>query len=283
MRAPDPKVNNIVLADNLPVLRKLPDHCFDLIYIDPPFNTGREQLRLTQTAVQDEHGRKGFGGKSYRLRTHDAKSYSDKHEDFLEFLTPRLVEAKRILSATGSFFFHIDSRESHYCKILLDEIFGRKHFMNEIVWAYDYGGRSQKRWPAKHDVIFWYVKDPKQYVFNFDAIDRIPYMAPSLVGKEKAERGKTPTDVWWNTIVPTSGGEKTGYPTQKPLAILERIIRVHSNADDAVLDFFAGSGSTGEAAARHGRKFTMIDVNPEACGVMESRLARYGYKLYKQG
>ncbi|MDQ2987298.1 MAG: site-specific DNA-methyltransferase [Armatimonadota bacterium] len=268
-------MNNIVLADNLAAMRTMPDACFDLIYIDPPFNTGKDQLRLSQTAVPDEAGRKGFGGKSYRLETHSSHAYSDKHEDFLEFLMPRLVAAKRLLKDDGSFFFHIDSRESHYCKVLLDEIFGRKHFMNEIVWAYDYGARSKKRWPMKHDVIFWYVKNPKDYVFRYEEIDRIPYMAPSLVGKEKAERGKTPTDVWWNTIVPTSGGEKTGYPTQKPLAILERIIRVHTRDDARILDFFAGSGSLGDAAGKLKRTFTMIDCNKQACEIMQSRLKQY--------
>ncbi len=277
----DPGANNIVLADNLEAMRGMPDACFDLIYIDPPFNTGKSQLRLSQTAKRDDTGRAGFGGNSYRLETHDWQSYSDKHEDFLEFLMPRLVEAKRLLAPNGSLFFHIDSRESHYCKVLLDEIFGRKRFINEIVWAYDYGARSKKKWPAKHDVIFWYAMDEKNYVFRYDEIDRIPYMAPSLVGKEKASRGKTPTDVWWNTIVPTAGKEKTGYPNQKPLAILERIIRVHSADDAKVLDFFAGSGSTGEAAARLGRKFTMIDSNPQAFTTMCSRLARFDCVLHQ--
>jgi len=270
-----------VLADNLEAMRGMPDACFDLIYIDPPFNTGKSQLRLSQTAKRDDTGRAGFGGNSYRLETHDKQSYSDKHEDFLEFLMPRLIEAKRLLAKNGSLFFHIDSRESHYCKVLLDEIFGRKRFINEIVWAYDYGGRSKKKWPAKHDVIFWYAMNEKDYVFRYDEIDRIPYMAPSLVGKEKASKGKTPTDVWWNTIVPTAGKEKTGYPTQKPLAVLERIIRVHSADDARVLDFFAGSGTTGDAAGRLGRNFTMIDSNPQAFATMCSRLARFDCVLHQ--
>jgi len=277
----DPEVNNIVLADNLAVMRGLPDACFELAYIDPPFNTGKAQMRLTQTASRDDSGRAGFGGNSYRLETHGKQSYVDKYEDFLEFLMPRLIEAKRLLTRSGSLFFHIDSREAHYCKVLLDEIFGRNRFMNEIVWAYDYGGRSRKRWPAKHDVIFWYAMDNNSYVFRYDEIDRIPYMAPSLVGKDKANRGKTPTDVWWNTIVPTSGKEKTGYPSQKPLAILERIIRVHSAEGAKVLDFFAGSGSTGEAAARLGRRFTMIDSNPQAFATMCTRLASFGCTLHQ--
>lgn len=271
----DPAANNIVLADNLVAMSQMPSGSFGLIYIDPPFNTGKEQLRLSQVATPDEEGREGFAGRRYRLETKDSKSYSDRHEDFLEFLIPRLVEAKRLLAADGSLFFHIDARESHYCKVLLDEIFGRKSFMNEIIWAYDYGGRTKSRWPAKHDSIFWYAVNPDEYVFDYDAIDRIPYLAPSLAGKAKAERGKTPTDVWWNTIVPTSGSEKTGYPTQKPLAILNRIMRVHSRQDCNVLDFFAGSGTTGAAAAAHGRPFTMVDSNPQAVEVMRNRLRSY--------
>ncbi len=199
-------------------------------------------------------------------------SFPDAFEDFLEFITPRLEQAYRILSRDGSFFLHIDYREAHYCKVLLDCIFGYESFVNEIVWAYDYGGRPKNRWPAKHDTLLWYVKDPSHYTFNYDAIDRIPYMAPGLVGAEKAARGKTPTDVWWQTIVPTNGRERTGYPTQKPLPILERIVRVHSKPGDLVLDFFAGSGTTGEAAARNGRRYYLIDNSPDAVRVMAKRL-----------
>ncbi|HTD97148.1 MAG TPA: site-specific DNA-methyltransferase, partial [Edaphobacter sp.] len=208
--------------------------------------------------------------------------YSDRFDDFLAFLRPRLVEAHRIVSATGSLFFHIDYREVHYCKVMLDEIFsteeamsGRDCFQNEIIWAYDYGARATKRWPAKHDNILWYTRDPATYTFNLHESDRIPYMAPGLVGPEKAARGKTPTDVWWHTIVSPTGKEKTGYATQKPLGILERIVRVHSNPGDTVLDFFAGSGTTGEAAAKHTRKFIMVDESPAAIEVMRRRLERY--------
>ena len=181
-----------------------------------------------------------------------------------------------MLAATGSFFFHIDYREAHYCKVMLDGIFGRARFINEIIWAYDYGGRPKRRWPAKHDTILWYAKDPANYTFHLDAVDRIPYMAPALVGAEKAARGKTPTDVWWHTIVPTNGKEKTGYATQKPLGLLERIVKVHSSPGDTLLDFFAGSGTFGEAAAKHGRPCLLVDNNPEAVRIMERRLARFG-------
>ncbi|MEK7327839.1 MAG: site-specific DNA-methyltransferase, partial [Chloroflexota bacterium] len=201
------------------------------------------------------------------------RSFSDAFPDFLDFLQPRLVEAKRLLAANGSLYFHIDYREVHYCKILLDEIFGRECFLNEIIWAYDYGARTKKKWPPKHDNILLYVKDPNDYVFNYDEIERIPYMAPGLVGPEKAARGKTPTDTWWMTIVSPTGKEKTGYPTQKPLGILKRIIQASSNPGDTVLDFFAGSGTTGDAAYQLGRKFILIDNNEEAIKVMKKRLA----------
>ena len=267
-------MGKIILADNLPTLRDIERASVNLIYIDPPFNTGKLQERTRIKTVRDEAGgdRVGFKGRKYRTEKLGTKAFADEFDDFLEFLEPRLREAHRILAEDGSLFLHIDYREVHYCKVLLDSIFGRECFQNEIIWAYDYGARSKKRWSAKHDSILWYTKDPKRYTFNYDEIDRIPYMAPGLVGEEKAARGKTPTDVWWHTIVPTNGYERTGYPTQKPLGILTRIIKVHSKAGDAVLDFFAGSGTTGEAAARLGRDFTLVDNNPEAVKIMYRRL-----------
>ena len=264
----------IHLGDNLAVMRDFPDRSFDLIYIDPPFNTGKTQSRTQLKTVRDEDGdRVGFQGQRYRSERIGTKAYADSFDDFLGFLEPRLVEAHRLLKPHGSFFFHIDFREVHYCKVLLDSIFGRASFLNEIIWAYDYGARATKRWLPKHDNILWYAKDPENYTFRFDDIDRIPYMAPGLVGPEKAARGKTPTDTWWHTIVPTNGKERTGYPTQKPLGILNRIVQVHSHPGDRLLDFFAGSGTLGEAAARHGRSCTLIDSNPEAIEVMATRLA----------
>jgi site-specific DNA-methyltransferase (adenine-specific) len=266
--------NLIVYAENLSYMRTLPDGVFRLIYIDPPFNTGKVQQRARMRVVASEQGvRVGFGDRRYQVQIYDSPTYRDAYEDYLGFLEPRLREAYRLLTPDGSLFVHLDYREAHYVKVLLDTIFGREGFMNEIIWAYDYGGRSKRRWPAKHDTIFWYAKDPENYVFNYEAIDRIPYMAPSLVGAEKAQRGKTPTDVWWLTIVPTNSKEKTGYPTQKPLKLLERIVRVHSAVGDWVLDFFAGSGTTGEAAARLGRRFVLIDNHPDAIRIMTERLA----------
>ncbi len=271
--APKPELE-IYKGDNLSVLQNMPSASVQLLYIDPPFNTGKKQTRRRIKAVQDTEGdRKGYSGKSYRTVKLDSPGYADSFKDFEGFIKPRLEEAYRILDATGSLFFHIDYRESHYCKILLDNIFGRESFINEIIWAYDYGARSASRWSPKHDSIFWYAKDPDHYTFNFDEIDRIPYMAPGLVGAEKAARGKTPTDVWWHTIVGTNSHEKTGYATQKPLGILERIVRVHSKPGDLLGDFFAGSGSFGEAALKHGRRCFLVDNNPEALEVMEKRFA----------
>ena len=268
--------SSINLADNIEFLSRISDDSVNLIYIDPPFNTGAKQSMTSLKTIRDDNGdRTGFGGNRYRTERGESRSYLDTFDDYIGYLAPRLEEAHRVLTTDGSLFLHIDYRESHYCKIVLDQIFGRDSFMNEIIWSYDYGGRSKRKWPAKHDSIFWYAVDPKNYTFNFDAIDRIPYMAPSLVGKEKAARGKIPTDVWWQTIVPTNGKERTGYPTQKPLAILERIVKVHSNADEMVMDFFAGSGTTGVAAAKNERLFTLVDANPEAVQVAVKRLAKY--------
>ena len=274
-------MRRVIFADNLDVLTSLPDGEVDLIYVDPPFNTGRTQERRSIRTVRDEVGgdRVGFQGNRYRTIEVGSTAYADSFDDYLSFLEPRFREARRVLKANGSFFLHVDYREVHYCKVLLDEVFGRDSFINEIVWAYDYGARSKSRWPAKHDNILWYAKDPEDYTFNYEEVDRIPYMAPGLVSPEKAAKGKTPTDVWWHTIVPTNGKEKTGYPTQKPLGIVERIVRVHSNPGDVVLDFFAGSGTTGEAAAKLGRDFILVDNNAEAIRVMERRLAGYGVEF----
>lgn len=261
-------------GDNIEVMARFAGASFDLIYVDPPFNTGVAQSRKRLRTVRDENGdRTGFQGKRYRTVYVDETGFDDSFDDYTGFLKPRLEEAHRLLSPTGSFFFHIDYREVHYCKVLLDRIFGRENFMNEIIWAYDYGARSRRRWSPKHDNILWYVRNPGDYTYRYDDIDRIPYMAPGLVGPEKAARGKTPTDTWWNTVVSPTGKEKTGYPTQKPLAILNRIVRVHSNPGDRVLDFFAGSGTTGEAAVRAGRDAVLVDNHPKAIKVMQRRLA----------
>lgn len=266
----------VIYGDNLDVLQALDTDSVPLIYIDPPFNTGRTQSRTRLQTSQSEHGgRVGFGGRRYETTLLGTRAFDDTFDDFLGFIAPRLVEAQRVLAANGTLYFHIDYREAHYCKVLLDDIFGRESFLNEIIWAYDYGARTRKRWPAKHDTILVYVKDPGRYVFNAAAVDREPYMAPGLVGPEKAARGKLPTDVWWHTIVSPTGKEKTGYPTQKPLGILRRIISASSNPGDLVLDFFAGSGTTGAAALELGRDFLLVDNNEQAVAVMVERFAEH--------
>ncbi len=262
-----------MLADNLAVLGSLPDDSIDLVYIDPPFNTGKRQtLRRLRTVRDEETGdRTGFGGRRYRTIELGAQSYVDVHDDYLDFLEPRLVEIRRVLRPSGSLYLHLDPREVHYAKVLCDAIFGRDGFLNEVIWAYDYGARTTRRWPAKHDDILVYVKDPQRYWFDAEAVERIPYMAPGLVGPEKAARGKLPTDTWWQTIVPPGGAERTGYPTQKPVAVLRRVVSASCPAGGVVADFFAGSGTAGAAALELGRRFLLVDSNPEAVAVMTRR------------
>jgi site-specific DNA-methyltransferase (adenine-specific) len=267
--------NRVIHGECLDVLRTLADGSVDLVYIDPPFNTGRTQKRQRLRTVRDAEGdRTGFQGRRYRTeRLGTDEGFADTFDDYLAFLEPRLREAHRVLAPTGSLYFHIDYREVHYCKVLLDRLFGRECFLNEIIWAYDYGARTTKKWPAKHDNILFYAKDAKRYWFDPSAIDRIPYMAPGLVGPEKAARGKLPTDTWWHTIVSPTGKEKLGYPTQKPLGILRRIVRASAPKNGIVLDFFAGSGTLGAAALEHGCRFVLVDSARAAIDTMKRRFA----------
>lgn len=270
----------ILEGDNLEILPSLGCNFARLIYIDPPFNTGKIQNRPRMKTYADDQGtRLGFAGKKYTTEATFVSQYKDTFDDYIQWLMLRIEAALPCLTADGSLFVHLDWREIHYVKVALDCLLGRSSFKNEIIWAYDYGGRSKSKWSAKHNSILWYAINPKKYIFNFHVMDRIPYMAPGLVTKEKAARGKTPTDVWWHTIVPTNGKERTGYPTQKPLGILERIVKVHSEPNDIVLDFFAGSGTTGEAAAKHSRGYVLIDENPEAVEIMQKRLRKYSRNM----
>ncbi len=269
--------SRVILGDSLEVLRTLPSQSVDLVYIDPPFNTGKVQKRVFLKTTRTEAGqgtRRGFQGQHYQSEVQSEAAYGDKFDDYLAFLKPRIEETHRVLKMTGSFYFHIDYREVHYCKVLIDGIFGRDNFLNEIIWAYDYGARATKRWPAKHDNILFYARDKGQYYFDTTEVDRIPYMAPGLVGEEKAAKGKLPTDTWWHTIVSPTGKEKVGYPTQKPLGILRRIVRASCPPEGVVLDFFAGSGTTGHAALESGRQAILVDANPEAVEIIERRLKR---------
>jgi site-specific DNA-methyltransferase (adenine-specific) len=268
-----PETDQILQGENLALLPAFADGSFQLIYIDPPFNTGHAQVRKTLAVVGDAQGeRVGFQGRRYRTRLLAESSYRDAFDDYLGFLAPRLEHAHRLLCEQGTLYFHIDYREAHHCKLLLDEIFGRECFLNELIWAYDYGARAKRRWPAKHDTILVYVKDPSAYFFNSEDVDREPYMAPGLVTAEKAARGKLPTDVWWHTIVPTNGAEKTGYPTQKPEGIVRRMLQASTRPGDWCLDCFAGSGTLGAVAAKLGRRYVLIDSNPQAVRVMRERL-----------
>jgi site-specific DNA-methyltransferase (adenine-specific) len=263
----------IVLGDNLAVMAGLGDGAFRMIYLDPPFNTGRERrARRLRTVAANDGDRTGFGGRRYRSERLEGPSYRDRFDDYLGFLEPRLREARRLLDPEGTLYLHLDYREAHYVKLLCDGIFGRECFLNEIVWAYDYGAKPRRRWPAKHDTILVYVRDPDRYWFDADAVEREPYMAPGLVTPEKRARGKLPTDVWWHTIVPTSGRERTGYPTQKPEGLLRRMVLASSRPGDRVADFFAGSGTLGAVAAATGRRYLLVDASPEAVAVMERRL-----------
>lgn len=273
----DAAVEGIVLGDNLEVLRRLPDGCIDLVYIDPPFGTGRRRRAQRILLGQGERTRRGFRQQEHRFAVVDGPVFDDgyRRDDHCAFLEPRLRQIHRVLRTTGSLYVHLDWRSAHRVRLLLDAIFGPERFLNEIVWAYDYGGRARDRWPAKHDTILWYARGDR-WTFDPEAVDRIPYLAPALVGPTKAARGKLPTDVWWMTVVPTSGSERTGYPTQKPLRLLERIVASSSRPGDVVADFFAGSGTTGVAAARLGRRWLVVDENPEAVAIMRRRLAPHG-------
>ena len=275
--------NRLLLGDCLEVAAGLPAGSFDLAYLDPPFNTGSARTHARIRVTRDAAGaRVGFGGRRYASSTGVTRTYDDAFDDYLAWLEPRLRQAHGLLAEHGTLYLHLDYREVHYAKVLLDGIFGRDNFLNEVIWAYDYGGRSRRRWPAKHDNILVYVKDRDAYVFNQDEMDREPYMAPGLVGPEKAARGKTPTDTWWHTIVPTNGSERTGYPTQKPLGVLSRIVRASSRPGGTVLDLFCGSGTTGVAAHQAGRGFVLVDSSEEAIRVTADRLKRLGIPLQRR-
>jgi site-specific DNA-methyltransferase (adenine-specific) len=264
----------VVLADNLEALRLLPDGSVDLVYADPPFATGGSRRLATIRTGEGSTARRGFGGRTYRYRVVSELAWDDDLplDVHLAALRDRLVETHRVLAAHGSLYLHVDWRTVHHVRLLLDEVFGPGRFLNEIVWAYDYGGRARDRWPRKHDTILWYAKGDR-WLFDREAVDRVPYMAPGLVGPEKAARGKLPTDVWWMTIVPPGSADRTGYPTQKPLRLLERIVAASSRPGDLVVDPYAGSGTTGVAASRLGRRWLLVDRNPEAVEIAARRLA----------
>jgi site-specific DNA-methyltransferase (adenine-specific) len=265
----------LVEGDCADVLPRLPGDAFDVVYVDPPFNTGRARRHERLRVVADDDGdRAGFAGRRYRSEARGAAlQFDDAFDDYLGFLMPKLAEARRVLAEHGTLYVHLDPREAHYVKVALDALFGRECFLNEIVWAYDYGGRPRRRWPPKHDTILVYVRDPARYHFDDDEVDREPYMAPGLVTPEKRARGKRPSDTWWHTIVPTNGAERTGYPTQKPEGVVRRMVAASSRPGGWCLDFCAGSGTLGAAARALGRQFVLVDVSPDAIAVAARRLA----------
>lgn len=271
-------INQIIHGDCLEELGKLPDKFVKMIYIDPPFNTGKTQkrnrIKVTKSS-EEKSDRTGFGGTNYTSQLIDSPTYEDSYDDFESFLMERIKASLHTLTEDGSIFIHLDQREVHYVKVAMDKLIGRDKFMGSLVWSYDFGARSKTKWPNKHDDILWYSMNPKNYVFNYDQMLRVPYMAPELVGPEKAAIGKTETDVIWNTIVPTNGKEKTGYPTQKPIALINRFMKIHTNPGDTVMDFFAGSGTLGESAAIHDRKFVLIDESKDAVQIMKDRLKKW--------
>ena len=295
----------IIEGDNLEAAGTLASGSFSLVYLDPPFNTGRAQERQVVTARRadttpenaaetgaeaagspdsatdlrssggragEREVRHGFHGLAYERVRCMLRAYDDRFDDYGEFLMPRLEEAWRLLADDGTLYLHLDYREAHYAKVLLDALVGRDKFLNELIWAYDYGAKTRKRWPTKHDTILVYVKDPRAYYFDSEGVDREPYMAPGLVTPEKAARGKRPVSVMWHTIVSPTGREKTGYPTQKPEGLLRRFVQASSREGDLCLDPFAGSGTLGAVARKLGRRYLLIDESPEAVRVMRERL-----------
>ena len=264
----------VIEADNLELLAALPDDSVDLVYADPPFATGVTRRLASIRLGSGDRTRPGFRGDATSYEVVSDLAWADDLplDAHLEALEARILELHRVLAAHGSLYLHVDWRTVHHVRLLLDRVFGPERFLNEIVWAYDYGGRARDRWPRKHDTILWYAKGD-EWLFDREAIDRVPYLAPGLVGPEKAARGKLPTDVWWMTIVPPGSKERTGYPTQKPVRLLERIVAASSRTGDLVLDPYAGSGTTGVAASRLGRRWLLVDRNPEAVAIARRRLA----------
>lgn len=259
-------VRTVVCADNLELMSTLPPACCDLIYADPPFNCDRVIG--------------GYNGAS--------PSYDDRHKKglkgYLGFLRPRLSLMRRLLSPKGSLCVHLDTRAVHYVKVMLDELFGAGHFLNEIIWSYRSGARPAKWFPRKHDTLLVYAKSPGEHTFNpirggryrtrdlKIAEDGRPYKSTRNGPLYFHPDGPMLSDVWEIPILSTVSKERTEYPSQKPEALLERIIRAGSNDGDLVADFFCGSGTTLAVADRLGREWLGCDDNPDAVRVARRRL-----------
>ena len=269
--------NSLILGENLASMSALLGEYegrIDLIYADPPFFTNR---RFTARVGRGEDSRRP---QNWKL----AEGYPDHWEDldaYLDMLYPRLHLMHRLLSPTGSLYLHLDWHANAYARLLLDEIFGPDRLLNEIAWVYHGPSPIRSAFNRKHDIILAYTRS-KDYTFNADDV-RQPYdqnTVKTFASSRKAgfgkipdlERGKVPEDWWYFPVVARLHQERTGYPTQKPEALLERIIRASSNPGDWVADFFCGSGTTPQVAARLGRRFIAADVSVRAIQTARSRL-----------
>lgn len=234
----------IIEGDSLVKMKSLATGSFDFIYVDPPFVTEKDRGDF-----DDRWG--------------SVLLWSDWFEPFVK-------ESYRLLSDTGSIVVHLDYRAIHYARVLMDQTFGYDNMLNEIIWCYASGGVS-KRWLArKHDNLIWYVKDTKDYTFN---VQREPYATPNVEGRKGFhDEGRMLNDWWRMSFLSTTASERVGYDSQKPEALLERLLTVFTNPGDNVLDFMAGSGTTGAAASSLGRKATLIDKNPNAIKKMKERI-----------
>lgn len=276
-------MNQLLLGDNLQVLKTLPDESVDLIYLDPPF----------------------FSNRNYEVIWGDAgevRSFNDRWSGdmmhYIGWLKERVQEMHRVLKPTGSLYLHCDWHADAYIRVhILDPIFGEKNFRNEIIWAYtNSGGRSKNGFAKKHDTIFWYSKLSKNFIFNSKdvlierragktsrggiiGIDKDGRSFQEIKSNGKVYRyfldeGKIPEDVWTIETMPPHGRERLGYPTQKPEALLERIIKASSNEGDVVLDPFVGGGTTVAVAEKLNRKWIGIDQSVQAIKVSQERIAK---------
>lgn len=276
-RAGEP--DQLICGDALDDITRWPDGVLDAIYIDPPFGTGVV--------------RRGRG---------PGHAYADRADDpdaFVAWLLPYLEHARRALRAAGSLFVHLDYRAVHYVKVALDRLFGRARFVNEVAWCYAVGGKSRRGFGRKHDTILWYARGP-DHAFYPDAV-RVPrrggsHMRLVLDGdtpvQEKTDRrtgrvyrypvaaGKVPED-WWTDIetLNHSDGERTGWPSQKPERLVERLLAAVTVPGDRVADWFVGSGTTAAVAQRTGRGFVTFDNAPGAIAVCIDRLVKQGQRL----
>lgn len=279
--------NRFYSGDNLGVLRGFDAGSVDLIYLDPPFNSKRLYVGTKGSAAAgasfkdiwtlDDVGawqtELGDSDLTDYLRT-IARAHSEPMMAYTIYMTLRIIELRRVLKETGALYLHCDPTASHYLKIVLDIVFGKDAFRNEIIWSYRTGGVSKKHWARKHDVILFYAK-PK---YQHNPMQERIYYDKAFFTSKVDKTGKHYADVYlrdvWEDIKPllNLSKERTGYPTQKPVALLERIITASSQEGDIVLDPFCGGGTTCEAAAKLGRRWIGIDIEPRARELLAERL-----------